>query len=140
VKQIRFSMTAESSRRKAVQKAKDWIDKNPLQPKFPAIDPEQPAFIRVPVKAISVITAALEAVGMKKEANEVEAFARDYTDPEANANRESWLAEANGMARDGEIEFDSDSTISHSEGGEYVLGWVWVKGDEEEDEDEENDE
>jgi hypothetical protein len=65
VKQIRFSMTAESSRRKAVQKAKDWINANPLQPKFPAIDPE------------------------------------------------------------------------YSEGGEYVLGWVWVKGDdEEEDEDE----
>jgi hypothetical protein len=30
------------------------------------------------------------------------------------------------VARDGEVEFDSDAMISGSEGGQYVLGWIWV--------------
>jgi hypothetical protein len=97
----------------------------------PPIDPQQPAFLRVPVKCLPTVIAALKSAGFEAEAKAVEDFTRDYTDPEANAERLEWLAKADEEAKDGEVEFDSDATISHSEGGQYVLGWVWVYGEEE---------
>jgi hypothetical protein len=102
---------------------------------LPEIDPEQPAFLRVPVKCLPTIIKALKKAGFKQVAGDVEQFTRDYTDPEADAERRRWLAKADELARDGEIEFDSDATISHSgDGGQYVLGWMWVDDDEEDDE------
>jgi hypothetical protein len=86
-------------------------------------------FCRIPVKCRDVVISALRAAGFAQEARDVESFTRDYVDPKANANRLKWVGRADIVARDGEIEFDSDATISHSEsGGEYVLGWVWVDG------------
>ena len=93
-----------------------------------AIDPEQPMFLRVPVKCLEIVLSALRSAGFEKEAAAVSSFTRDYVDPGANANRLKWVARADAEARDGEVEFDSDATISHSEGGQYVLGWVWVDG------------
>lgn len=101
------------------------------------IDPEQPAFLRVPVKCIATVVAALAAAGFKQEAKSVEEFTKDYTDPKLNAEREKWIERAGG--KDGEFEFDTDSTISHSDDdGEYVLGWVWVYGPKNEEEVDEN--
>lgn len=95
--------------------------------KIPPIDPEQPAFIRVPVKAIPLIIDLLRREGLESEADAAETFTEYYTNPDLNALRERWIDHAGG--KDGQIEFDSDSTISQSsEEGEYVLGWVWVDG------------
>jgi hypothetical protein len=92
-------------------------------------NPEDDCFLRVPVKAVPAVVAALRAAGLPEEAAEVEGFARQYTDPAVNARRVWWRDRADGEARDGEVEFDSDAAISHSPGaGEYVLGWVWVDG------------
>lgn len=104
---------------------------------FPPIDPEQPAFLRVPVKCISTVVAALKDAGFEAEAKAVEVFTRDYTDPEANANRLAWLEKASEQAgKSGEVEFDCDATISHSDDpGEYVLGWVWIEGEKDSSED-----
>jgi len=93
-----------------------------------SIDPEQPAFMRVPVKCIPTVVSALEAAGFASQAKDVAEFTRYYTDPVLNAEREEWVARADAEAREGEVEFDSDSTISGSDGGQYVLGWVWVDG------------
>lgn len=98
---------------------------------LPAIDPEQPMFLRVPVKCRQVVIDALVAAGFQQEATAVEQFTSDYVDLEANVERLRWLEMAEAKAaRDGEIEFDSDATISHSqeagEEGQYILGWVWV--------------
>jgi hypothetical protein len=101
----------------------------------PAIDPTQPAFLRVPVCCIPVIVDALRAAGFAQEAKDVESFTHQYTDPEANAERVRWLAKADAEATDGEVEFDSDVAISYSEDGQYVLGWVWTYEDKEDDED-----
>lgn len=97
-------------------------------PTFPAIDPTQPVFLRVPVKCLRTIIDALLAAGFSQEANEVQDFTHAYTDPAANAERQRWLNLAEEtVAKDGEIEFDADATISHStDNGEYVLGWIWV--------------
>jgi hypothetical protein len=96
------------------------------------IDPDQPMFLRVPVKCLTVILEALRAAGYEQEAKEAESFTRDYVDPKANADRLKWLERAEEQKQKyGEIEFDSDATISHSDdNGEYVLGWVWVEGSE----------
>lgn len=95
------------------------------------IDPEQGAFLRVPVKCLPTVVEALKAAGFEAEARSVESFTRDYTDEEANENRKKWLRRARGVARDGEVEFDSDATISHSDDkGQYVLAWVWVDDEE----------
>lgn len=105
------------------------------------IDPEQPMFLRLPVKCLQPVLDALRASGYESEAKAVESFTRHYVDPEKNADRLEWVARADEKARDGEIEFDSDATISDSEGGQYVLGWVWVDGeDEDEDADDEDEE
>lgn len=91
------------------------------------IDPEQPCMLRVPVKCVPTVVAALAAAGFAIEAEAVERFARDYTDPAADAARRRWLKLAEAVAADGEVEFDADATISHSaDNGQYVLGWVWV--------------
>jgi hypothetical protein len=98
--------------------------------------PDQPVFLRVPAAAVPAVLAGLRAGGHAAEAARVEAFVRDYLDPAANAERLRWLARADDQtARDGEVEFDSDATISHSDDpvrGQYVLGWVWVDGPSEE--------
>lgn len=102
----------------------------------PALDPEQPMFLRLPLKCRQVVIDALNAAGFLQEAKNCKEFTEDYADPGRNANREAWLALAKGtVAKDGEIEFDSDATISHSgDKGEYVLGWVWVEDPDYEDE------
>ena len=106
---------------------------------FPPIDPEQPAFIRVPVKCLPTIISALMEDNYVQEAKTVQEFSRDYTDPEANAERLLWLERAEKWREWGEVEFDSDATISHStDNGQYVLGWIWVDGPEEEEEDEDD--
>jgi hypothetical protein len=94
------------------------------------VDPEQLAFLRVPVKCITLVVTALRTAGFTQEAERVSEFTKNYTDPTANAARHEWLVRAEAQAaKAGEIEFDSDATISGSEeGGEYVLGWVWVYG------------
>lgn len=107
---------------------------------FPPIDPEQPCFLRVPVKCVPAVLDGLHGAGFTKEAQDVEDFTRPYTDPELNAMREAWCRRADAEARDGEVEFDSDSTFSGSEGGQYTLGWVWVDGDGADDEEEDDDE
>lgn len=104
-----------------------------------AVNPEQPMFLRVPVKCRQVVIDALRAVGFESEAADVEQFTNDYVKPELNEERLSWLALARKqVAKDGEIEFDSDATISHSQDGQYVLGWVWVDGPLEEDEEDDD--
>ena len=57
------------------------------------IDPEQPCFCRIPVKAIPVVTTALRQAGMENEAKQVESFTRYYTDPALNAIRLHWFSE-----------------------------------------------
>lgn len=96
------------------------------------IDPDQPMFLRAPVKCRAVILEALRAAGFEQEARDVETFTKDYVDPKGNANRLKWLERADEQRQEyGKIEFDSDATISHSsDNGEYVLGWVWVEGPE----------
>lgn len=94
------------------------------------IDPNQPAFLRVPVKCLETVIAALRANGFESEARNVEDFTEHYTDPVLNEDRRDWLKRAIKQAhKDGEIEFDSDATISDSGNveGQYVLGWVWVE-------------
>lgn len=98
---------------------------------LPAIDPEQPMFLRIPVKCFDVVHAALLAAGHTQVANAVDSFTRDYRFKRENARRLKWIELADerhgGDGGDGEPEFDSDSTVSHSDDdGEYVLGWVWV--------------
>lgn len=97
---------------------------------------KQNAFIRVPVESLPTIKDALRTAGFEQAAADVEMFARDYTDPDANTYRQKWLERARDtVEKEGEIEFDNDATISHSDAnGEYVLGWVWVEGDKNEDE------
>lgn len=98
-----------------------------------AINPEQLCFCRVSVKAVPTVVNALRQTGFVTEANEVERFTNDYTDPEANSERLRWLEKADALIEYGKIEFDSDATISHSEdNGQYVLGWIWVEDNEEE--------
>ncbi len=53
----------------------------------PAIDPNQPCFLRVPAVCMPVIVAALEAAGMTGVVVSVQEFTRDYRDPAANARR-----------------------------------------------------
>lgn len=97
------------------------------------LDPEQPMFLRVPLKCRLTVIKALQKAGFETEARRVLEFTRDYALTKANRNRLKWLERADEqVAKDGHIEFDSDATISHSEGGQYVLGWVWVDGPEEE--------
>ena len=88
----------------------------------PPIDPEQPMFLRLPVKCRQLVLDALTVGGFEQQAKDVESFTNDYVDPRANADRLAWIDRADEEARDGEVEFDSDATISHSEGGQYVLG------------------
>src|SRR5262245_32103294 len=52
---------------------------------YPGIDPEQPAFIRIPVKTIPTVVGALKAAAFADTSAEVERFSRNYTDAEANA-------------------------------------------------------
>lgn len=101
---------------------------------YPEIDPDQPIFLRVPFKCRELIIDALKAGGFKGEAKQVAEFTKDYATPRANAIREAWVKRAIAQrAKDGEIEFDSDATISHSDDpGEYVLGWVWIEEPEKE--------
>lgn len=107
-------------------------------PVLPAIDPDQPAFIRVPVKCIPTVIESLARAVFTQESRSVADFSRDYTDPVLNAERLRWLDLADEqVARDGHIEIDSDATISRSDdNGGYVLAWVWVDGDDEPEEDE----
>jgi hypothetical protein len=106
------------------------------EPLAPEIDPDRRAFIRVRVGCIPAIVLALNRAGFEEDALAVAEFSRQYTDPVSNEDRLYWLEKAEAVAKDGEIEFDLDGAISGSEGGQYVLGWVWVDGDEEDDEDE----
>lgn len=95
----------------------------------PAIDPNQPCFLRVPAVCVPVVIRALENAGMGEAARAVRKFTTDYLDPAANAERVKWVRWAKDRTEvDGEIEFDADATISHSPdgGGNYVLGWAWV--------------
>ncbi len=94
----------------------------------------QNMMIRIPANCLSTVLLALRAAGFEDEAKKVEEFTHEYIDPAANANRVMWVERAREQhGKDGEIEFDDDSTISLSEdNGEYVLGWVWVDGDEQE--------
>ncbi len=101
---------------------------------FPEIDVTDKAMLRVPIWCIPLVVDALRQAGCEAEASDVEAFTKDYTDPEANAERLEWIAKATELVKDGEIEVDLDSTISHSEGGQYVLAWLWVDGPNVEDE------
>jgi len=92
------------------------------------IDPEHPAFLRVPVKCIPIVTEALRAAGFATEAAQVNDFTKMYTDPDLNVVREKWLEHAIATTqKDGEVEFDSDAIPSRTQDkGEYILGWVWV--------------
>lgn len=96
-------------------------------------DPDAPMFLRLPVKHRDWLLAALHHAGYHEDAKQVEQFTRHYIDPTLNAERLAWLARARDVRyRDTDImiQFDNDSTISESDdGGEYVLGWVWVEGD-----------
>ena len=95
-----------------------------------SVDPDQPAFVRVPVGCLPTVFAALRAAGYDGAAKDAESFTRHYTDPGLNAERLRWLERARDVRlKYGDIEFDSDATISESDdSGEYVLGWVWVEG------------
>lgn len=104
------------------------------------IDQEQPAFMRLPVRLIPTVLKALEDSGEVNAAKEVRSFTKHYTDEDLNKYREEWVARAEDLhGRDGEVEFDSDSTVSGSEGGEYVLAWVWVADDDDDEDEEEED-
>lgn len=97
--------------------------------------PDDTMFLRLPVRHRDWLLAALHHAGYHDDAKQVEAFTRDYVDPVENAERLAWLERARDrVGRDGEIEFDDDATYSKSpDNGEYVLGWVWVDGDDPED-------
>lgn len=47
------------------------------------------------------------------------------TDPEYQSR-----AEALGFVREGQCEIDDDAIVSISDGGAYVMAWVWVEDDE----------
>lgn len=88
---------------------------------------EQRMRLPLPVSCLSIVLEALRQAGKHEEAAYLEELAADYVDPELNAEREAWIAQAdNEHGRDGEIEFDSDSAVSRSDDGAYVLAWVWV--------------
>ncbi len=96
------------------------------------IDPDMPCFLRVPVSLIPVVLKALEDAGAKEAAQEVRKFTAQYTDPSRNLEREWWLSLAREKREiNGDIEFDNDAAISESRfNGEYVLGWVSVPKEE----------
>lgn len=101
------------------------------------IDYDQLAMIRVSLKCLPTILAALNAAGFKQDVESVEEFSRQYTDEEANANRLEWLERAEEQrGEDGETEFRPDGLVwSHHEDA-YVMGWLFVQGDSDDDVDE----
>lgn len=96
------------------------------------ITPDQPCFLRLPARLIPLVTQYLENNEEHSAAREVREFTRHYLEPELDLIRSAWVKWAQeSKQKDGEIEFDSDATISVSESGkgEYVLGWVWVEAE-----------
>jgi len=100
---------------------------------------EQRMRLPIPVSCLTIVLDALRQAGKHEEAAYLEEQAADYVDPELNAEREAWIAQAdNEHGRDGEIEFDSDSAVSRSDEGAYVLAWVWVYASESEEDTNDN--
>lgn len=90
----------------------------------PFPDPEQPCFIRVPVRALDAVFQVLEA--MKANQGNRGLTAR-YTHPGVRDIEQRFIDLADSkVARTGEIEIDSDTVVSEGEGGAYVMAWVWV--------------
>jgi hypothetical protein len=58
------------------------------------VDTKQPRFVRITAETVPVVVQALQAAGYDEEARNVEAFARSYTDPDANRYRAEWVEKA----------------------------------------------
>lgn len=99
------------------------------------MNPDEPVFLRLPRRLIGPLASWLEGRAELSTANNVREFTKHYTDPELNAEREKWVERAREQCHsDGEVEIDADATISETdetEGGQYVLAWVWVSGEDE---------
>lgn len=104
-------------------------DDGTAAPAVSVVNPNQPMFLRVPVKCRDVVLNALSQAGFSAEAAAVAAFTRAYVDPASNADRVRGIERARqAKQEEGSIEFDEDAAISRADdNGQYVMAWVWIE-------------